>query len=723
MPRPIAQTVNLYELLSVSPLASLSELKSAFKRRALVLHPDKGGSKEGFQQVLFAFETLSDSTSRAKHDRRLAAATATTTTTAKTSTSSAANQAATSAAAAATAATTTAKTFLKRRFGKGGFTSRSGACPPSAEKDVSKKKNNSNNNSWNTSDNSNGNGSKNNSSKRPFEFESGTYPERNEGSSAAEAQSTNQNDFSRKPAEDQHGGKKRKRNGLYRKRCVYLKGLAERCMSEIFKRLQHLPADNRRSILLKVFTQPQRLALELFAVRYKEAKENNGANHLSSELALRDPSASSDSESGYEDQLMDEESSADAEEDHYCTNYAKRELRALPSDESLYHSRSCNAGRGSGDGSGGSGGRLGGGSGDDGYVDGAAADVKPEHETLQEGQGHDQDLPSVGRKARVPTLMRGIVSNFKANKRKTYYRAQGSAKCIGLYSRWSVDLAVALDYLLVITALAQKIKEINLKEISVEDFDSSLNAVLSKALAEHNLDGEIGFYYNIRVTLKWWWLPRNFSCPAVRTFDRLISAWRQLYSASSHSYLRVSVPERWHRLKHFEEEWKDFCKSFLAVVNDNCRKDSHLVCERWAERLKKVKDDSEVLRERAAMEAEELWSKQLAEAVIRDERLRNAQALAQEIKEQREARRREHYEAQIRRALQHWQKCQDRLKKIQQKLRHQRAVAQSLRKAQQLKKAQQQVLAQKAQMRKKWYERRRNHKDPTMDELLHSSAP
>ncbi|CAE7195061.1 DNAJ1 [Symbiodinium sp. CCMP2592] len=60
-----------YEVLGTDPQASLCELRAAFKRRALALHPDKGGSKEGFQRALHAFEVLSDDVSRAQYDTDL----------------------------------------------------------------------------------------------------------------------------------------------------------------------------------------------------------------------------------------------------------------------------------------------------------------------------------------------------------------------------------------------------------------------------------------------------------------------------------------------------------------------------------------------------------------------------------------------------------------------------------------------------------------------------
>ena len=65
-------TNNFYEVLSVSPGASLDEIRLAFKRRALRVHPDKGGSKEAFHLAYQAFETLGNKRSKQKYDDWLA---------------------------------------------------------------------------------------------------------------------------------------------------------------------------------------------------------------------------------------------------------------------------------------------------------------------------------------------------------------------------------------------------------------------------------------------------------------------------------------------------------------------------------------------------------------------------------------------------------------------------------------------------------------------------
>ena len=59
---------SLYDVLLVDPSASLDDIKLAFKKRALQVHPDKGGSKEAFHLVYHALEILADPVSRQKYD-------------------------------------------------------------------------------------------------------------------------------------------------------------------------------------------------------------------------------------------------------------------------------------------------------------------------------------------------------------------------------------------------------------------------------------------------------------------------------------------------------------------------------------------------------------------------------------------------------------------------------------------------------------------------------
>ncbi|HEX6280549.1 MAG TPA: J domain-containing protein [Pyrinomonadaceae bacterium] len=66
---------NYYEILKVSPKASRAEIKSAYRRLARKLHPDKNfGSEEtarAFAKIAEAWEVLRDPKSRSIYDKRL----------------------------------------------------------------------------------------------------------------------------------------------------------------------------------------------------------------------------------------------------------------------------------------------------------------------------------------------------------------------------------------------------------------------------------------------------------------------------------------------------------------------------------------------------------------------------------------------------------------------------------------------------------------------------
>lgn len=61
--------LRLYDLLGVKPEASHEEIRRAYRRLALKLHPDRGGDSKAFQELAHAYEVLSNEERRAAYDR------------------------------------------------------------------------------------------------------------------------------------------------------------------------------------------------------------------------------------------------------------------------------------------------------------------------------------------------------------------------------------------------------------------------------------------------------------------------------------------------------------------------------------------------------------------------------------------------------------------------------------------------------------------------------
>ncbi|KAG6868999.1 hypothetical protein C0993_005657 [Termitomyces sp. T159_Od127] len=66
----MVKETKFYDLLEVPPNASEADLKKAYRKKALRLHPDKGGDPELFKEVTHAYEILSDSDKRHIYDAR-----------------------------------------------------------------------------------------------------------------------------------------------------------------------------------------------------------------------------------------------------------------------------------------------------------------------------------------------------------------------------------------------------------------------------------------------------------------------------------------------------------------------------------------------------------------------------------------------------------------------------------------------------------------------------
>ena len=59
---------NYYTILGVTKTASIDEIKKAYKKKALLTHPDKGGNKDLFNDLNVAYKILSDEDKRMHYD-------------------------------------------------------------------------------------------------------------------------------------------------------------------------------------------------------------------------------------------------------------------------------------------------------------------------------------------------------------------------------------------------------------------------------------------------------------------------------------------------------------------------------------------------------------------------------------------------------------------------------------------------------------------------------
>ena len=65
---------NLYELLGIKRNANLNTIRKAFRRKALIVHPDRNKSPdatENFREIANAYEVLSDPQQRTNYDKTL----------------------------------------------------------------------------------------------------------------------------------------------------------------------------------------------------------------------------------------------------------------------------------------------------------------------------------------------------------------------------------------------------------------------------------------------------------------------------------------------------------------------------------------------------------------------------------------------------------------------------------------------------------------------------
>jgi hypothetical protein len=69
--KPVISKTSLYAILGVPKNATLNDIKTAYKNKARILHPDKGGNTEEFKVLKDAYETLSDPERKIVYDNTI----------------------------------------------------------------------------------------------------------------------------------------------------------------------------------------------------------------------------------------------------------------------------------------------------------------------------------------------------------------------------------------------------------------------------------------------------------------------------------------------------------------------------------------------------------------------------------------------------------------------------------------------------------------------------
>ena len=67
--REPADTTKLYETLGIEKSSTAAQIKKAYRKKALRMHPDKGGDPEEFKKLQAAYDVLSDEDKRKTYDK------------------------------------------------------------------------------------------------------------------------------------------------------------------------------------------------------------------------------------------------------------------------------------------------------------------------------------------------------------------------------------------------------------------------------------------------------------------------------------------------------------------------------------------------------------------------------------------------------------------------------------------------------------------------------
>jgi len=300
-------------------------------------------------------------------------------------------------------------------------------------------------------------------------------------------------------------------------------------MSKIFALLKRLPAARRRLALETQFTEPQRLALEAWAISSSEA------------------TASTSSGAGRAGKRNDEGAVKCRGGPQSSSTGSVLEVRGIGS---------CHDGMGSDAGS------------------FAPAALRNNDATCHAEHGNEQSLgtsegaakrgppeitnpncssfPSIGTDKGV----RGVA--WKWRRSGARYQANVCVEALYFIAREVPDLQTALDDLVVLTSIKQRILMQGSRRDACNEFESRVRAAVPAALEAHGMSAEeLGLRFHVMVSMRFWIRP-PLHTPQQQSLERALHAWGRL-NGFRQGYARIDPLVR-------QSQWVAFREAYLGIL-------------------------------------------------------------------------------------------------------------------------------------------------------------
>lgn len=532
----------LYEVLGIQPNASALDIRAAFKRCALALHPDKGGSKERFQQALKAFEVLSDSAGRLRYDAGCAVS------------SDVGHMGRRGPAEhwrrdqpPTRGRPSEGPPQWKRAAPPGGGRTTATKVPPSSHFGFCRS--------------GGGSGLRSGPSSRGHHSgQYGSLPPRGRVPSASHTGRTGGAAASSSQGPRSPASAGAKRRDARDSACLQIDQILER----VFQLLQKLTAQQRRQVLAERFTQQQRLCLERWAVDRRtrassgpcpaaEASSDMTCGSVSATPTLTvsswSPSAAPSPDGNFS---PDDDLSGDEVEEVQEAAVWPWAVPLAICDGCVTHGPASEGEEGS----------L---SSSDQEGTAALCADGPYGTTQLVG---DPSAPT-GAAARVPQQprragVRGIASRLRRD--KPCYQAVVCVETFYLVSRELSDLDGALDALVVLTAMKHRIGE-GAKDVSDDAFAERIRAAIPEVLAEHGITADaLGLGFHVMMSMRFWVRP-PLHTPHVRSLDVALDAWKRLaqFRVRADEGHRSIARRNWQELKAL---WEGFREVYLDIMEE-----------------------------------------------------------------------------------------------------------------------------------------------------------